>query len=843
MPKNNKSPADDVASAHKRILELEATCAALRNDLANLRDEKGLARDLEQTKALLQQTHDEHRFIFDSSPFGVSIIPTQNPNQRLFVNRRMAELFGYESVDEMLHDSAADSYVNPEDLARLRNSGTGAQFLSEMDTERYRKDGSRWWCRLIRRPATFEGQDVIVAWHADITVRKIAQDNLKASEARYASVVDSQSEFITRFRPDGTYSFVNEAFCGFTGKSEQEILKGSVFDHIPGPEIERIKAHYTSFSADTPVQESDIKLPRHDGELRDIEWRDTAYFDAQGEITEFQSVARDVTEQRLARSALELAKQQAQEANMAKSSFLATMSHEIRTPLNGVLGLAQLLGASHLDDDQRMKVDTILSSGQTLLAIINDVLDMSKIEAGGLEFEEMVFSLQDLVATVATPFQSLADDRGLKLRVSNLLKTDTLLVGDPVRLRQILWNLLSNAIKFTSKGGVTLTISEGDTGGDTIVHEKDCILNFAVQDSGTGIDADRVDSIFDAFTQEDNSITRKFGGTGLGLSIVKQLAELMGGSIHVKSELDVGTVFVVNLPFFRATPTQTGNFLTAQRDDDVSTMPAMNVIVAEDNAVNALIAREFLIKFGHRVKQAENGKIAVQLAAENWADIILMDIHMPEMDGIEATQIIRATATGALLPIIGLTAEAFSERHALFRQAGMNDVLTKPFTEKQLAQMLSKYTAKAGRPVPAGEASAPAPTTLSPGLETEPATGGGTDARSLDGDLSPIGDDDQLSQLGEQMGPELLATLLGQAKTSLQTRMHDLRTALHDGDAERITEAAHSIKGSSGSLFAVRVSELAAAIEADPSDFTVIKTRMPELEEAARDTISWWAGK
>lgn len=386
---------------------------------------------------------------------------------------------------------------------------------------------------------------------------------------------------------------------------------------------------------------------------------------------------------------LKIAQEKADAANLAKSNFLSTMSHEIRTPLNGVLGIAQLLTHSPLDTDQRVKVDTILSSGQTLLAIISDVLDMSRIEAGGVQLENTAFTLRRLVSAVATPFQNLSDDKNLELAVIDNVTSDLVIKGDPVRLRQILWNLLSNAIKFTESGSITLMVEEEDHGRrpaqGTAIHS----LKFTVSDSGTGIAADRVESIFDAFTQEDSSITRKHGGTGLGLSIVKQLTELMNGTITIDSELGEGTTFSVSIPFHEATEKEKETLRLQQAPSTSQKARSLKILLAEDNEVNAMIAKAFLKKFGHTVKHVENGKLAVEAAKENWADLILMDIHMPEMNGIDATKLIRETDSGKNIPIIGLTADAFTENHAQFIEAGMNGVLTKPFTEQQLIDTLA----------------------------------------------------------------------------------------------------------------------------------------------------------
>jgi len=394
---------------------------------------------------------------------------------------------------------------------------------------------------------------------------------------------------------------------------------------------------------------------------------------------------------RKSESILFVAQQKSQKANVAKSEFLSTMSHEIRTPLNGVLGLAQLLKDTDLDKGQIAQVDTILSSGQTLLAIINDVLDMSKIEAGAVELEERAFSLRDLISTITTPFQSLADDKGLKLIVNCDLSLNYVIKGDPVRLRQILWNLLSNAIKFTEEGHITIkvqVVAQTNEIEEIVPELKDQLIYFSIEDSGAGISSDRVGSIFDAFTQEDNTITRKHGGTGLGLSIVKQLVSLMGGAISVKSQIGEGSNFYVYMPFSNPTHEESENVSKRHEDISIREIRPLKIILAEDNEVNAVIAKSFLEKFGHEVSHVENGKLAVDEAADGWADLILMDIHMPEMNGIDATKAIRLTELGKALPIIGLTAEAFAERHVVFREAGMNDVLTKPFTEQQLADTL-----------------------------------------------------------------------------------------------------------------------------------------------------------
>jgi signal transduction histidine kinase/CheY-like chemotaxis protein len=555
----------------------------------------------------------------------------------------------------------------------------------------------------------------------------------------------------------------------------------------------------------------------------------------------FNRMTGRLRETMVSRDELEVSKEIAETANLAKSNFLSTMSHEIRTPLNGVLGLAQLLKDSDLDQGQRKKVNTILSSGETLLAIINDVLDMSRIEAGGVQLESMAFSLRNLISTIATPFQSLADDKGLNLIVNDTHGSNIVIKGDPVRLRQVLWNLLSNAIKFTNQGSVTLTINKAEASVNKGLQTNDPVIQFSIEDTGAGIASDRVDAIFEPFTQEDGSTTRKYGGTGLGLSIVKQLTELMGGTIEATSELGKGSRFDVYLRFEEATKDEADALSLENMHVGLRKMEPMNVLIAEDNEVNALIARAFLEKFGHKTKHAENGKLAVEAAKEGWADLILMDIHMPEMNGIEATKIIRSSDIGANLPIVGLTAEAFAERHAEFKAAGMDGVLTKPFTERQLRDILSIYRLRKGNDDQGTRSLSNDPNDLVEAVEMEEGTEDKTDTpRSSSPDVSPIGDEAKLEVFRQKLNAKVVNNLLKKAQISLAERMDKMRDGVSNSDSDIIYETAHAIKGASGSMFAVRIAELAADFEQHSTDIEAIQSLMPEMENIAAETIDWW---
>lgn len=547
-------------------------------------------------------------------------------------------------------------------------------------------------------------------------------------------------------------------------------------------------------------------------------------------------------------AALEKSRQAAEAASEAKSNFLATMSHEIRTPLNGVLGVAQLLSDSDLSEDQTRKVETIMSSGRTLLSIINDVLDMSKIEAGSLEVEERAFCLSEIISTISSPFQNLADEKGLVLSVQSEVPQDRIIVGDAIRLRQILWNLLSNAIKFTDAGYVLLTIKpvpHGDFPDVSVDPVKEDLYCFMIKDTGAGISQNRLQSIFDPFTQEDETITRKFGGTGLGLSIVKELVALMRGEIRANSVAGEGAAFTVLLPFTKALPQEANAVLKRGAGLQNQNLPSINVLIAEDNEVNALIAKSFLEKFGHTVRHVVNGKRAVEVAAEGWPDMILMDIHMPEMDGIEATRAIQATEKGQSIPIIGVTAEAFADRHEIFKKAGMADILTKPYTEQQLADIMAANRLIERRSVAREKPQSEIRTVDKPNVSesdfaSKPLQGpdkprqGSIEPKNADYDL------EKFKELQTQLPEEAVTILIGEAQKSLRTRLNELRESLEAEDPRQVREAAHAIKGASGSMFAVRVSRLAADIEMFSADILKVQDMMPEFETAAEDALEWW---
>jgi signal transduction histidine kinase/ActR/RegA family two-component response regulator len=377
----------------------------------------------------------------------------------------------------------------------------------------------------------------------------------------------------------------------------------------------------------------------------------------------------------------------AETAIAAKSAFLATMSHEIRTPLNGVLGMAQAMAAEGLPNTQRERLAVIQQSGETLLAILNDVLDLSKIEAGKLTLEACNFDLGELTSSIAAVFQAQAEERNLRFQLTIAEAARGWRRGDPTRVRQILFNLVSNALKFTPAGEIRVAITAIEAG-----------IQISVADTGVGIAPDALEQLFDKFVQADASTTRRFGGTGLGLSICRELAHMMGGSITAASEVGKGSVFTVVLPL---PPAPAASRVTREPDAQEADLTTLKVLAAEDNDVNQLVLRTLLGQIGLEPTIVGDGRQALEAwRRESW-DLILMDVQMPEMDGLAATAAIRAEEreTGRRrTPIVALTADALAHQTAACRAQGMDGHIAKPIEARRLFEALSLALAGPGEP-------------------------------------------------------------------------------------------------------------------------------------------------
>lgn len=504
---------------------------------------------------------------------------------------------------------------------------------------------------------------------------------------RLALVAQHASDSVIITDAAGRIDWVNAAFSKITGYSSAEAVGQFPGDILNGPETSPV-ALETLISAqrDGVPCRVEIQNRTKDGALLWMEISMTPVLRADGLPEVFVAVERDVTQSKAHAAELARAQKAAEAAAEAKSQFLATMSHEIRTPMNGVIGVAELLGDTGLDHEQSQYVKTIIESGHALLTIINDVLDLSKLQAGKADLLSEPFQIADCVASSLDLLRPIALKKGLTV-VLDLARDYPPYLGDSGRLRQVLLNLIGNALKFTTQGQVGLALSRHPSDD----HDQ---IRIAISDTGIGIPAHQIGHVFDSFAQADASISRQFGGTGLGLSISRFLVQQMGGDIELTSVPGQGSVFTAVLRLTRA-PAALTLIETTQKPVPKT---ALRVLIAEDNRTNMMIARKFLTGSVGQLIEAVNGRLALQTYCDAPPDLVLMDVSMPELNGQDATIAIRAYEHQAGLPrcpIFALTAYSAADEEARCVAAGMDGVLTKPLVRAELYALLKRIE-KAG---------------------------------------------------------------------------------------------------------------------------------------------------
>jgi signal transduction histidine kinase/ActR/RegA family two-component response regulator len=394
---------------------------------------------------------------------------------------------------------------------------------------------------------------------------------------------------------------------------------------------------------------------------------------------------QDITETKVEENKIEASKKSAQEANKAKSTFLANMSHEIRTPLNGIIGLTNLTLETELNSEQRNYLNSAKTSSLALLHVLNDILDYSKIEAGKLEMEQIPFNLYDTIQQVYDLFQFRAEEKNLDFYITIDKNVPDFIVSDPVRLTQIVNNLVGNALKFTNQGNIHIHISLiGQT-------QKQCELQFSIEDTGIGMTKEQSQKLFTAFAQADSSTTRQYGGTGLGLSICKQLIHIMHGTIWVESEVGKGSQFRFTIFVDIANEGQVQDLGLIMQYQTPKYLDGNTVLLAEDNEINQMVAKKSLEKYHLNVVVVNNGLEAYNLAQQSMYDMIIMDLQMPIMDGLTATKKIRKLDNHKNTPIIAMTAAVMKQDKIASQIAGMNRHISKPIEQKELKNILFEY--------------------------------------------------------------------------------------------------------------------------------------------------------
>jgi signal transduction histidine kinase/CheY-like chemotaxis protein/HPt (histidine-containing phosphotransfer) domain-containing protein len=479
-------------------------------------------------------------------------------------------------------------------------------------------------------------------------------------------------------------SFFSDEFFNVTEIEEKDNFSFEKFKNLFDDECkQKFDEVLTKIKSDIKEIQFDHAFTNSQGGKRYFTEYLKPLFDENGKLIRILGTIQDITKQKEIEAELIHAKNIAELSVRTKEQFLANMSHEIRTPMNGIIGFAKILENSVLDAEQKQCVTSIATAGENLMIIINDILDFSKIEADKMTFEKTDFSLSKTVNSVIDLFIPKAKDKNLKLVHYIRPHINDALLGDPTRLSQILINLIGNSLKFTEKGAVELMVTQENES------ESETTLIFSIIDTGIGIAAHKIDSIFESFKQESNDTTRKYGGTGLGLTITKKLIELQGGSLSVRSEVSKGTEFSFKITYAIGNEENQKSKVEIVTDLSPDFLKDKNILLVEDNDINQLLATKVFKQWGKTIDIAENGKIAIDQIIKNDYDVVLMDIQMPEMDGNEATIYIRENlGAKANIPIIALTAHATLGEEKKCLDYGMNDYLSKPFDAKVLLEKL-----------------------------------------------------------------------------------------------------------------------------------------------------------
>ncbi len=629
----------------------------------------------------------------------------------------------------------------------------------------------------------------------DVSRLKRAEEVLRSSENRYRAIVEDQTELICRFLPHGKLSFVNGAFARYYGKQPGN-LTGILFQSfMPEKDAWSIQEKIASLTPAKPMVTFESRTKRPGGQYNWQHWTLRAIYDSQLALTEYQAVGQDVTWRKQIELELQAAKEAAEQASHIKSTFLATVSHEVRTPLTAILGFSELLRArKDLTPDILLSVQRIAHAGERLLALINDVLDLSKIEAGKLEIEENDFSPASMISDIVEMFLHQCRKKNVQLHYDLDPNLPAWVWGPEKRLHQVLTNLLSNAVKFTEQGEVRLDVR--------MLSERKA--QFSISDTGIGITAEQLESIFEPFTQAGSFVTRKYGGTGLGLSISKHLAAMMGGRLSVQSEPGKGSTFQFTAEFFLPHCPQP---LPVDETTPPRRFEKLKILLVDDDRSNIELAKAFLLDRGHIIETATNGAQALELRMGNQYDLILMDVQMTPMDGMEATRRIRnweETNNAVYTPIIALTAHAMKGDRERFLRAGMDGYDSKPFNFKKLVAVVGEVLSRArdtrGRLLPAGSC-------LYPGADTEACEQQADQQENaqpliLDMELALTNMSPRIWRIGAEVFLE-----------DMPPQLDALRTLIKSSEIERVKALAHKLKGASGNIGAEKLRLLFLALE------------------------------
>ncbi|MEF8699993.1 MAG: PAS domain S-box protein [Candidatus Accumulibacter sp. UW20] len=767
-----------------------------------------------QTEAALQEERRVRDTILESIP-GVFYAMDTN-GIFTFWNHHFEQVTG-RSAEELGHFSALDLFEG-EDRAHLaeRIKQVFLEGQSELEASLVTKGGQRIPYYFTGRRIEMSGQLILVGAGVDISPIMAAEEEMRRIneqlearvrqntadlQASYAKLRDTEFAMnqawigIAWVKIDnGEFLYANSFACQLVGYSEEEMLKSTVYDIAPDMGVRQFRELVEACRTQGRLQ-AEILARAKDG--RSIPVEVTAYYlpGKAGDPDRLIEFITDISARKRAEMDIKQAKEFAESANRAKSAFLANMSHEIRTPLNAILGLNHLMQAGKLPPEQTERLQKIEVASRHLLSIINDILDLSKIEAGRMELESDNFHLSAVIDNVASIIRDAAQGKNLVVEIDPD-GVPLWLRGDVTRLRQALLNLASNAVKFTDHGLISVRALLLET------REDQLLVRFEVSDTGIGLSAEQLGRLFQDFHQADGSTARKYGGTGLGLSLTKRLVEMMGGEVGADSTVGQGSTFwftVILQHGHGPMPTVNADNMTLSAEHRVRALHrGARILLAEDNPINIEVVQQMLHAAGLDVVVAPNGRIALEKARTERFDLILMDMQMPEMDGIEATQAIRCLPPYATTPILALTANAFAEDRRACLEAGMNEVLTKPVNPTQLYEALA-------RRLPGGSGNLPAKTSRTD--MTSPLAANLDKLRNFPG----IDVDQGLLYLRGKVDRYLV--LLNQFALSHRDDLATLDGHLAGGDRVAAQRIAHTLKGTAGMLGLVTIAGIAAGLE------------------------------